>query len=253
MLPFLEKRYGVTHIELACAHLDHAVMQDLGFRGKLLFTYRVTLFPGDEAQTMKNMKSTTRTQLRKAIKLGLTARIESEESFVDEFYNQMKEVFVRRGKTVPFSRNCALRCFRHMKESGNLLALSIRMADGTCIATGIFMIEGKSPSLELDTPNPVPLILSQRTVTMDGNEEGYGAGRMTFDMAGGGEAKVKFGAVPDETGYRWTRSRYRWLAHLRDGAEKAYRWQQALRGRIAQRRTIGAQGQPHNGNEKHNR
>jgi hypothetical protein len=59
------------------------------------------------------------------------------------------------------------------------------------------------------------------------------AGCVTLDLAGGGDAKLKYGAVMDRTLHHWMWSRYEWLAQLRDGAEKAYRWQQRLRGRLA--------------------
>jgi hypothetical protein len=70
-------------------------------------------------------------------------------------------------------------------------------------------------------------------------EKASEAGCVTFDMAGGGDAKLKFGAVPDESTYRWVRSRYRWLGRLRDWAKKGYRLQQALRGSMAQKRARG--------------
>jgi hypothetical protein len=60
------------------------------------------------------------------------------------------------------------------------------------------------------------------------------AGGEVFDLMGGrGEFKEKFGAVLDDTKYRWVRSRSPWLTTARDLAGKAYRLQQALRGRAA--------------------
>jgi hypothetical protein len=62
--------------------------------------------------------------------------------------------------------------------------------------------------------------------------KGMELGCTTLDMAGGGEAKLKFGAVPDTTLYQLTWSRYSWLARTRNLAEKTYRSQQSFRGRL---------------------
>jgi hypothetical protein len=61
-------------------------------------------------------------------------------------------------------------------------------------------------------------------------------GCTTLDMAGGGDAKLKFGAVRDATLHEWMWSRYAWLARSRDLAERAYRWQQSARGRLTRKR-----------------
>ena len=143
-VPFLEKEFGVAHIEVVSAELDHEAMRSVGFTKQSLFTYRVPLFPGDEERTLKNVDAKTRNQLRKAKKLGLSARMEDGEAFVGEFYDQLKEVFARNKKSVPFRLERAVQCFRYMKESGNLVAISINMpGTGICIATGMFLIEGR--------------------------------------------------------------------------------------------------------------
>jgi hypothetical protein len=57
-----------------------------------------------------------------------------------------------------------------------------------------------------------------------------------------GDFKAKFGAEVDQTKYRWVRSRYRWLLLARNMAARGYRWQQAVRGRLARLRLPGLQG-----------
>ena len=80
-----------------------------------------------------------------------------------------------------------------------------------------------------------PMALLTWTVMRKGME----AGCVTLDLAGGGDAKLKYGAVMDRSLHHWMWSRYEWLAQLRDGAEKAYRWQQRLRGRLARGMSVG--------------
>lgn len=237
LVPFLEKQYGVHHIEMTSHCLDGEAMKGLGFQTRRQSSCRVSLFPGDEDRMAKNIKSKTRNQLRKAIKLGLSVREETDESFVDEFYDQSKEVFTRNGVSLPFSYKRVLQLFRHMKAAGNLLALSVRLPEQeTRIATGIFMIEGREMYLWSWTHRtqygsfcPVELLM------WTAMQRGIAAGCVSLDMGGVAAAKAKFGALPDETVHHWLRSRYSWLADLRDAAEKCYRWQQKVRGRMVRR------------------
>ncbi|HEX8118387.1 MAG TPA: hypothetical protein VF521_14010, partial [Pyrinomonadaceae bacterium] len=107
LLPFLKTNYGVHHVEMTSA-LPGREAEGLGFRVRQFSTHRVPLFPEEEERTLKNIKAKTRNQLRKAVKLGLSARVEEDESFVAEFYDQIKEVFARRGKSVPFDETRVL-------------------------------------------------------------------------------------------------------------------------------------------------
>src|SRR3954469_16397507 len=52
-IPYLEGRLGVHHMEIMSPDLDPASMLGLGFRGESWPSYRVPLFPGDEARTFK--------------------------------------------------------------------------------------------------------------------------------------------------------------------------------------------------------
>ena len=93
---------------------------------------------------MRNIKSKTCNQRGEAIKFGVVTKIESEEPFVEECYDQVREVFAHRGNVVPFSRKRALQNFQRTKDSACFLAISIRLSDdGTCIPTGMFLIEGQ--------------------------------------------------------------------------------------------------------------
>lgn len=228
-------------VEIVSAGLDHAIMSQQGFLGQPLFTYRVPLFPNEPERMMRNIKSKTRNQLRKAIKLGLTARVESDESFVDEFYDQVVQVFARRGKAVSFSRDRVVTLFRHMHGTGRLLPIGVYGPEGqTCMATGMFLIDGRELYLwmwahrtEFRWYCPTELL------TWTAMRIAAEAGCTTFDMAGGGDAKEKFGAIPDERVYRWIWVRYAWLIALRDLARRAFKWQQSVRGRLVWKRIVG--------------
>ena len=235
VVPFLRRRYGVHHIELMCGHLDSTAMVAAGFRGEAVTTYRVPLAP-DERTTMQAMKESARRNVRRAIKLGLVTRFETDEAFVDEHYSQIKEVYARRGFSVPFGKRRVLEFFRHMKAAGTLLAVAVYLEDGgPCIATGMFTVYGHELLLSMWTHRTRyrsyrPTELMTWTVM----QQAMALGCDSFDLMGRGDFKAKFGAAPDASKQRWVWSRYAWLTAARDLAEKGYRWQQGIRGRLAQ-------------------
>jgi len=240
LVPFLERHHGVHHVELLSGHLDAGPMRALGFRAESVPTYRARLYPGDEARMMKALKESARRNIKRAAKLGLVARIEEDEAIAAEHYAQLREVFVRGGNTVSFGPERAREFFRHMRAAGKLLAVSVYLPEGANIATGLFTLDGRELLLWSWAHRTAhrwfrPTELLTWTVMTRAMAEGCD----TFDFMGLGEFKTKFGAELDVSKYRWVRSRYRWLARARDFAERGYRWQQSVRGRIARVRMFG--------------
>jgi len=240
LVPFLERHHGIHHVELLSGGLDAGPMQALGFRAEAVPTYRARLYPGDEARMMKALKESARRNIRRAAKLGLVARIEDDEAIVAEHYAQLEEVFVRGGNTVSFGPERAREFFRHMRAAGKLLAVSVYMPENVNIATGLFTLDGRELLLWSWAHRTAhrwfrPTELLTWTVMT----RAMAAGCETFDFMGLGDFKAKFGAELDVTKYRWVRSRYRWLARAREYAERGYRWQQSVRGRIARVRMFG--------------
>lgn len=234
LVPFLDRTLGIHHMEIMSPDLDPGTMLGLGFRGEPWPTYRVPLFPGNERRTLKGLKDSARRNVTRGIKQGLEVRFESDESFVDEHFEQIKEVYVRGGHVVNFGRTRVLECFRAMRNAGNLLAVSVYLPNRVNIATGMFTIEGRELLLwtwahRLKYRWHRPTELMTWTVMQRALENGCD----TFDLMGLGDFKSKFGAELDKRKYRWIRSRYRWLTGMRDLAAKGLLWQQALRGRVA--------------------
>jgi CelD/BcsL family acetyltransferase involved in cellulose biosynthesis len=235
LLPALERRWGVHHVELLCTNLDAADMRDAGFRGEPVYTYRAPLHPGDEARTLKGLKDSARRNIKRAEKLGLVTVFEDDEEFLNEHIEQVHEVFRRGGNTMPMNRKRVAQYFRHMRDSGRLVAASVYLPDPHVrIATAMFTIHGKELLLwtwahreQYRWYRPTELM------TWKIMQRAMAAGCETLDFMGRGDFKAKFGAELDGTSYRWVRSRYGWLTALRDIAQRGYRWQQALRGRIA--------------------
>jgi predicted ATP-grasp superfamily ATP-dependent carboligase/CelD/BcsL family acetyltransferase involved in cellulose biosynthesis len=235
IVSYLEREHDVDHIELLNLGLDPAAMRAAGFEGETVPTYRATLFPGDEARTFKQLKDSARRNVKRARRLGLEVRFETDEQFVDEHYAQVQEVYRRGGYTVPFSKQRILEFFRRLKESGNLVAVSVYLPGGRIsIATGLFAIEGKELLLSMWAHRghyrwyrPTELM------TWAVMEHAVQRGCETFDLMGRGPFKSKFGAEVDDTKIRWLRGRRRWLMKARNVAKTAFYWQQGARGRAA--------------------
>jgi CelD/BcsL family acetyltransferase involved in cellulose biosynthesis len=217
-------------------HLDRETMQALGFRGEPVVTYRVALFPDDQARALKTLKESARRNVRRGIRLGLVPRFEESDAFVDEMYDQTREVFARGGNSVPFSKTRMLELFRRLRDAGTLAAISVSLPDGTGpIATGIFTIESRELMLWQWAHRTAhrwyrPTELMTWTVM----QRAMAAGCDTFDLMGGGEFKARFGAQREYPHWRWIRSRHRWIAVARDVAAACYSWQHAIRGRLRQ-------------------
>lgn len=247
LISYLVKTHDVHHIEVITSNVDQKVMKNLRFMRKPSPSYCVPLFPGDENRVMKAFKDSARRNVKRAKKLGLVVKFEDDDAFLDEHYDQLVEVYHRGGNMIPFSKKRALEFFRHMRRSGNLVAVSVSLPDGgPCIATGTFTIEGRELLLWMWAHRTRfrwyrPTELMTWTVMQKAME----AGCNTLDLMGRGEFKPKLGAVLNEDRNCWIWSRYQFLLKIRLLAAKGYKWQQAFRGRRARRvlfNQLAAQG-----------
>jgi len=235
IVPYLEREHRIDHIELLHLGLDADAMRAAGFEGEPVATYRAPLFPGDVARTFKQLKDSARRNIKRARRLGLVVKFENDDSFVDEHYSQVQEVYRRGGYTVPFSRQRVFEFFQRLKASGNLVAVSVYLPGGRVnIATGLFAIEGKELLLWMWAHRghyrwyrPTELM------TWAVMELAVQRGCESLDFMGRGPFKTKFGAQLDETKMRWMRGRHRWLMRARDVARTAYYWQQGAVGRAS--------------------
>jgi hypothetical protein len=235
LVPYLERRHGVAHIELMLPGLEADAMRAGGFRGEPVGTYRAALFPGDEARALKAMKDSARRNIRRAERLGLVVRFEDHDEFVDEHYDQVAAVYRRRGTAIPFSRERVLACFRRMREAGALIAASVYLPGGrVSIATGMFFIENRELLLwTWAHRDHYRWYRGTEAMTWAVMRRAMAAGCESFDLMGRGDFKAQLGAKLDVSKWRWMRSRPRWLAGARQAAAVAFRSQQAVRGRVS--------------------
>jgi predicted ATP-grasp superfamily ATP-dependent carboligase len=234
LVPYLERRHRVAHIELMHLALDPVAMQGAGFRGEHVVTYTAPLFPGDPASALRRLKDSARRNIRRAERLGLVVRFEEDDRFIDEHYDQLREVYLHGGHQIPFSKRRLLECFRHLRDAGRLIAVSASLPGGRVpIATGTFFIENRELSLWMWAHRTHyrwyrPTELMTWTVM----QRAMDAGCESFDLMGGGEFKAKLGAEADWTKMRWMRSRPRWLGTARSAARTGFRLQQVVRGQV---------------------
>ncbi len=240
VVSFLERCHGIHHVELLSDSLDPSAMRHLGFRAEPVPTYRARLYPGNADRGFTALKDSARRNIRRAAKLGLVARFEEHETFVAEHYAQLREVFVRGGNTVSFAEERVREFFRRMQAAGKLLAVSVSLPDGVSIATGLFTADGRELLLwSWAHRTAYRWFRPTELLTWTVMQRAMAGGCATFDLMGLGDFKTKFGAELDTTKQRWVRSRYRWLTSARDLAERGYRWQQGVRGRLARIRMFG--------------
>jgi hypothetical protein len=233
LIPHLERRHGVAHIELMMPGLDPAAMAAHGFDGEPVATYRARLYPGEEHKALKAMKDSARRNVKRGEKLGLMVRFEDQDEFVDEHYREVEAVYRLRGTAIPFSRERVLACFRHMRDAGALLATSVWLPDGEVnIATGMFFVGNGELSLwTWAHRDDYRWYRGTELMTWTVMRRAMAAGCTSFDLMGRGDFKAKLGAELDESKWRWTRSRPRWLATARRVARAGFLAQQAVRGR----------------------
>ncbi len=237
LIQYLELEYGVHHIEIMCADLDHSIMERCGFRGRIEYTFSATLFPETPERVLKNMKTNAKRNIKRAQELGLITRFRNDEEFADEVFDQIKEVFHRGGNTVPFAKKRVEEFIRNLKDTGNMIAIAIYLPDGeTCIATGLFTVESNELLLWMWTHRTeFRNYRPTEFMTWQVMQKAMELGCDKIDFMGRGDFKAKLGAQLDERKIRWVRSRYQWLTSVRDAAEKIYRWQQSLRGKYIRR------------------
>ena len=242
LVPHLEARHRVRHIEMLHTGLDQEAMQAAGFTGQQVFTYRARLFPHDVAGTFRQLKDSARRNVRRAERLGLEVRFEDDERWVDEHYDQVAEVYLRRGDVISFGKPRMLACFRHMKASGNLIAVSVYLPGGRInIATGMFFQEGRELSLWTWAHRThYRWYRATELMTWRVMQRALEAGCESFDLMGAGLFKTRLGGEPDLTKWRWQRSRPRWLGAARSVIQAGYRVQQKARGRVV--RLVGRSG-----------
>jgi Acetyltransferase (GNAT) domain len=226
----------VTFGKLRCLHLEVCDPRfspedgrGLAFICESFPTYRTDLRKS-EAEIFSGMTSACRRCIRKAEKCGVIVEEAHDLAFADEYYEQLKEVYAKQRLVPSYGIDRVRALIKHLEPTGRLLLLRARDPHGKCIATGLFpgfnkMAEfwgaASFQSGQILRPNEAIQWYAMRYWKSRGIE--------TYDWGGENPYKEKYGCVPFSAP-RFSKSRYKLLAKLRDGMQKVMQGRQALFG-----------------------
>lgn len=224
--------------ELNCLHFE---VSDLGFRPEdadgldlsrsFYETYRTDLTRSEE-ELFNAMSSACRRCIRKAEKCGVIIEPADDQSFADEYYEQLKDVFAKQGKTPTYGVDRVRALVKHLQPTGNLLLLRARSEDGTCIGTGIYPGMNKSAEFWGNASwREHQHLRPNETLHWYAMRYWKSRGAELFDWGGGGEYKEKYGVTPLRVPWFY-KSRYKWVSAARDQLRSLYYKTRPLIGRL---------------------
>jgi hypothetical protein len=242
LVQFAFEDLGAVHLELRDRWLTEDDVAGLGFSRRADVGYDDRTFEIDltrsEDDIFGNMSAACRRCVRQAEKRGVTVEEASGEDFADEFYPQIRDVFLRQGLIPTYDIDRVRSLIRHLEPSGQLLLVRARDAEGRCIATGIFPAFGDvalfwgGASLKEHQQNR-----PNEAIQWHAMRHWRNRGIARYDLGGYAEYKVKYGgelvAIP---AFRLSRTPV--VAVARSLAPKAMRTKQLILGRVG-RRQIG--------------
>ncbi len=231
----LEALQRFAFSDLRCVHLEfmdrHLNASAIGgrypFRNANSFEIDLSR---DEDELFRRMTHPCRRSIRLATREGVVIQEASDAGFVDDFYSQLTDAFVKDKLVPTYGKGRVSALIRHLQPTGNLLLLRALDPDGHCIATLISV--GMHNRAELWAtaswrayqhlrPNELLAWHSMR----------YWKSRSVqfLDFGGAGEYKRKYGAY--EISVPWIRiSRYPMVDLLRSSAARAVRARQRWLG-----------------------
>lgn len=225
LVKFAYRELGTVHVELMDRRISVDDVKSRGWKHRIFSNFEIDLTLPEEA-LFAQLKGACRTSIRKSQKEGVTVEPASDDSFAEEYYGQLVEVFNKQGLGPTYGVERVKLLVKHLLPTGNLLLLRARNSQGDCIATGIYPALNDSmyfwggaswKKYQILQPNE-PLHWYAMTCWRS-------RGIVKCDMGGGGEYKRKYGghdiAVP------WVRfSKYPGMESARSLAQKLQSFRQ---------------------------
>src|SRR5437763_2078123 len=224
--------------ELHCLHLEFrdrtfqaADVTGLGFDVRTRGGFEVDL-TAPEPDILARMEQRCRWAIGKAARMGVTIEEARDETFVDDYYTQLQDVFAKQRLVPPYGVERGRTLVRLLLPTGMLLLLRARDAECRCVATGIFL--GANSRMffwggaswrkhQIVRPNEPLMWQAMRYWRTRGVQ--------LCDLGGGGEYKRKFGpseiAVP-----HFMKSRVPLVRQARDAARRLFSLKQSVVGRM---------------------
>jgi hypothetical protein len=184
-----------VHVELKDRYADAADFAAAGFAHGPTLTYEIDVERAED-EIFGAMTSACRRAIRKSEKEGVTVEevAHDDQAFVDDYYDQLEEVFGRQGLRPTYPRDRVRELVRCVGPAGRLLLLRARNGDGFSIATGIFpgwnracYFWGGASRREHQAVRPNEAIMWHAIRAWKARSGS------AVDLAGGGEYKLKYG------------------------------------------------------------
>jgi len=175
--------------------------------------------------------------IRKAEKSGVTIEEAHDAAFVDDYYEQLKDVFAKQGLVPSYTVDRVRKLVRHLEPTGHILLLRARDSKGQCIATGIFPgfnriaeFWGNASFRQSQILRPNELIhwYAMRYWKRRGVQ--------VFDWGGEAKYKEKYGCVPHKVPW-FVKSRYELVSQLRNQAKSIFARKQRFLGWLQGKRS----------------
>ena len=217
------------HMEVSDPHFEVEDGQALGFSCEFYTSYRTDLTQSEE-KLFQNMDSACRRCVRKAEKSGVLIEEAHDESFAEEYYDQLKDVFSKQGLVPSYNIERVRALVRHLGSSGRVLFIRARDPKGNSIATGIFPGFNKIAefwgnasyrSSQILRPNEAIQWYVMRYWKRRGVQ--------IYDWGGEGVYKEKYGCTVHRVPW-FTKSRYQIVSTLRNEARNMFARKQRFLG-----------------------
>jgi CelD/BcsL family acetyltransferase involved in cellulose biosynthesis len=137
LIRFAFKDLRCLHLEMIDRHAADEDLDGLGAQRASWYTYELDLTQ-DEDTLLKGMSSSCRRALKKAEREGVRVEEAHGVEFADEYYEQLLDVFAKRGGRPNYDLERVRTLIRCLEPAGNVLMLRAVGPDGERMATAIF-------------------------------------------------------------------------------------------------------------------
>lgn len=206
------------HLEIMDRRINVSIAEQFRYQIWNYETFEIDLTQTED-EIFRKMKHSCRGCIRKAIKSGIRIVEAQDESFANEYYEQIVHVFEVKGYPPPFQLERVQILLEKLLPTGRLLLLRAVDANGICIATGIFpAMNGVAYAWGSASWRHFSAVRPNEAIFWYAFKYWKQYGMHTFDLVGAADYKMKYGGkrvtVP------WIRKSRNWrTAALRQLAE----------------------------------
>ena len=222
LIPFCYATPGCAFFQASDWSLHPEDMEGSGLTVKPVRGYTMDLTL-DNKTLLSRFNRASRRAIEKAKEYGLIVQEPADlPAFVDEFYDQLLDVFHKRSQKPTFPRSRVKALVERLRGTGKLLLLETRTPEGRCIATGIFISTDKVAHWWGSTSYRADQIMRPNEILFwDAIQRLKGKGVQVFELGSTGTYKEKYGPAPDAR-VQILAPRWEFLHALKTLAQKVY-------------------------------